>query len=153
MSNPTRSTDRPGSFLQIEGDPTLWGLGPVVPENPGWTGPVSLPIVVPVKGTLVLSPARVGGLALWYPDEQNGWVPATVEAPSLYIPTATGLKEGAVGYPLAPPDNDVQALTDKLMKALKGAGSTVTVALGFVRGGVVVLNGAVLPFAVVMPAS
>jgi hypothetical protein len=145
MSN---SNYRPGSFLQISGDPTQWGLRDVV-QHPDWTDPVALPIILPVEGTLVLSPAGVGGLALSYPDEHNGWMPAAVTAPQLYIPTTTGLKGGGDGYPLAAPDNDPQALTEKLLGAMRD-GSTITVALGLVLGGAVMINGAVLPFAVVM---
>jgi hypothetical protein len=146
----SNSNYRPGSFLQIAGDPTVWGLRDVV-AHPDWTDPVALPIILPVEGTLVLSPAAVGGLALSYPDEHNGWMPAAVTAPQLYIPTATGLKAGATGYPLAAPDNDVEALTEKLITAMSD-GSTITVALGLVLGGAVMINGAVLPFAVVMAA-
>jgi len=145
----SNSKYRPGSFLQIAGDPTLWGLRDVV-QHPDWTGPVSLPIILPVEGTLVLSPTGVGGMALSYPDEHNGWMPAAVAAPQLYIPTATGLTAGATGYPLAPPDNDAVALIEKLLTAMRDC-STVSVALGLVLGGAVVINGAVLPFAVVMP--
>jgi len=147
MSN---SNYRPGSFLQISGDPTQWGLREIVPTNPGWTGPVSLPIILPVEGTLVLSPTKVGGMALSYPDEQNGWMPAAVTAPQLYIPTTTGLKKGGDGYLLAAPDNNPQALVEKLLTTMRD-GSTVSVARDIVRGGVVIINGAVLPFAVVMP--
>jgi len=148
MSN---SNYRPGSFLQISGDPTQWGLREAVPTDPGWSGPVSLPIILPVEGTLVLSPANVGGMALSYPDEQNGWMPAAMTAPQLYIPTTTGLKGSGDGYPLAAPDNDPPALIDKLLTAMRD-GSTVSVARDIVRGGVVMINGAVLPFAVVMQA-
>lgn len=149
MTNNTGT--RPASILYIEGNPTPWGLRDVRPENPGWTGPVSLPITVPVVGTLVLSPARVGGLALVDPDWHNGWVPMTVAAPQLYIPSGTALTS-ALLYPLAPPDDDTESLTEKLLGAMR-TGSTITIALALVGGGVVVVNGAVLPFAVVAPAS
>jgi hypothetical protein len=151
MNNTTGTQVRPASILHIEGDPTAWGLADVGPENPGWTGPVSLPIVVPVAGTLVLSPANVGGLALVDPDWHNGWVPATVGVPQLYIATATGMK-GAVGYPLAAPDNNTHALIEKILNAMRTR-STITVALDIVGGGTIVLNGAALPFAAVAPAS
>jgi hypothetical protein len=147
MSEPTGTTIHPASILHIEGDPNSWGLRDVGPANPGWAGPVSLPIVVPVMGTLVLSPAQVGGLALVDPDWHNGWVPATVPAPQLYIPTATLVTSDTL-YPLAPPDDDTATLTEKILNAMR-TGSTITVALDLVGGGVVVLNGATLPFAVV----
>jgi hypothetical protein len=148
MSNPTGTPVRPASILYIEGGPTEWGLRDVGPENPGWADPVSLPIVVPVEGTLVLSPAKVGGLALVDPDWHNGWVPATVAAPQLYMPSGTSL----AAYPLAPPDDDTEALVERIMTAMR-TDSTITVALGIVGGGVVLLNGAVLPYVAVAPAS
>jgi hypothetical protein len=88
-------------------------------------------------------------LALSYPDEHNGWMPAAVTAPQLYIPTTTGLKGAGDGYPLAAPDNDPPALVEKLLRAMR-EGSTVSVARDIVLGGVVMINGAALPFAVVM---
>jgi hypothetical protein len=150
MNSNADTTPRPASILRIAGDPTAWGMGSVWPRNPGWTGPVALPIVVPVEGTLVLSPARVGGLTLADPAWQNGWVPAAVPVPILYIPTAVGLKENG-GYPLARPDNDTEALTERILTAMR-TGSTITVALDIFGGGVAVLDGAVLPFAAVAPA-
>jgi hypothetical protein len=153
MNSPTGTTIQPTSKLYIGGDPTRWGLRNIVPQNPGWNGPVALAIVAPVVGTLVLSPARAGSLALLDPDWLgNGWVPAAVEIPKLYVPTGTALtaqNASTLLYPLAAPDNDTQALIQKLTDAMSGTGKTVTVALGTGIGGVAVLNGAVLPYAVV----
>jgi hypothetical protein len=145
----------PASILHIEGDPTSWGLSVVGATDPGWgDSPVKVEIIAPVAGTLVLSPARVGSFALVPPPPGDGWMPAlTLVAPHLYIPTATGLTAAAPGYVLAPPDDNPVTLTDKLVTAMSGTGSTATVQISAVGGGVVVLNGAQLPFAVVAPAS
>jgi hypothetical protein len=155
MNNQTGPTAGPASILTIAGDSTAWGLRDVGPEDPGWTGPVKLPIVVPVEGKLVLAPARVGGLALVDPDWRNGWVPAKLGLPHLFIPTGTALTNrnaDALGYPLAPPDDDTEALAEKLVIAMR-RGSTIKVALDIVDGGVVVLNGAMLAYAAVAPAN
>jgi hypothetical protein len=149
MSNPI-----PRSILRIEGDPTSWGLGVVGPADPGWgDAPVEVAIIAPVAGTLVLSPARVGSFTLVPPPIGDGWMPAlTLVAPHLYVPTATGLTAAAPGYALAPPDDEIPALITKLIDAMSGPGNRVTVQISAVGSGVVVLNGAQLPFAVVAPA-
>jgi hypothetical protein len=149
MSNPI-----PRSILHIEGDPTSWGLSVVGPADPGWgDAPVEVAIIAPVAGTLVLSPARVGSFTLVQPPVGDGWMPAlALVAPHLYVPTATGLTAAAPGYALAPPDDEIPALITKLIDAMSGSGKRTTVQISAMGGGVVVLNGAQLPFAVVAPA-
>ena len=68
----------------------------------------------------------------------------------LYIPTATGLLPGG-GYPLAPAEHDVEALTERILTVMR-TGTTITVALNIFGGGVVVLNGAALSFVALAPA-
>lgn len=67
-------------------------------------------------------------------------------------PAATGLTAAAPGYALAPPDDEIPALITKLIDAMSGPGKRVSVQISTVGSGVVVLNGAQLPFAVVAPA-
>jgi hypothetical protein len=49
--------------------------------------------------------------------------------------------------------NNPVTLTGRLVTAMSGTGSTATVQISAIGGGVVVLNGARLPFVVVAPAS
>ena len=145
----------PASILRIEGDPTSWGLKTVGPEDPGWRDdPVAVAIGAPVDGTLILSPARVGSFALTSPGAHNGWMPASLPSGSLYlyIPTTAGITpESAAGsgYILAAPHDDLDALRESIMTAMSGTGSTLALKVDVIGGGVVILNGAQLPFAVV----
>jgi hypothetical protein len=144
----------PASILQIQGDPTKWGLRDDGPEDHDWTIPVPLQIIAPVTGTLVLSPTRVGSLSLVPPLPGDGWMPAfTLIAPHLYIPTPTGMTAGSPGYLLAPPDNNLATLQQNIINAMSGDGSSLTVHINVYGGGVVVLDGAQLPFAVLGQAT
>lgn len=140
------------SVLKIQGDRTQWGLRNVPPQDPGWNdGPVVLDIVTPVVGTLILSPARVGSFALTAGIYGNGWHPggpAQLVSPYLYIPNVTGWTTTSHGYPLAADTNFTE-----LQQSITGAmttGSTFSVNTEVpLGGGVVILNGAQLPFVVI----
>jgi hypothetical protein len=137
----------PPTILRIEGDPNLWGLTRSRTQDPGWDGPVALEIGAPVNGRLILSPACMGGFSLTYNDAKNGWHPADLPAGSLflYIPTATLLTGASSGYTLAAEYDNLDALQARIMGAMS-AGSTLALNQNVVGGGVVVLNGAQLPF-------
>ena len=138
----------PASVLKIQDDPTSWGLRDTSADNPDWREPVALELVAPVKGTLVLSPKRVGSFSLVRPDEHDGWMPAVESVfPHLYIPSATGLTTASSLYYL-PADTNLEKLQKDIMTAMRGRGSFLTVPINVVAGGNVVLNGAQLPFAV-----
>jgi len=148
----------PASILQIEGDPTLWGVKTVGPHDPGWhDDPVAIDIGAPVEGTLILSPARAGSFALTPPPPGDGWMPAmTLLSGSqyLYIPTVKGLTSALAspGYLLAAQyDHQLPALQQDIMAAMDGDGSILAVNVNVVGGGVVILNGAQLPFVVLSP--
>jgi hypothetical protein len=149
MNNPV-SNFHPQTILQIEGDPNLWGLFMLQTRDPGWDRPVAIEIGAPVEGRLILSPACVGSFSLTYNDAENGWHPAALPAGSLflYIPTATVLEDASCGYILAPQYNNLDALQESIMGAMR-APSTLALNVGTVGGGVVVLSGAQLPFAVI----
>lgn len=140
----------PSSILKIQSDPTSWGLRTVPPQDPHWNdGPVAVDIVAPVAGTLILSPDRVGSFALTPVIENNGWHPGppiVLVSPYLYIPTATGLSTASRAYPLP-----AQSYLPDLQKSIVDAmtqGSTLAVSIDVFGGGVAILNGARLPFAV-----
>jgi hypothetical protein len=155
MSDPAGQTELPASFLKIQGDPTSWGL-PTAPPQDGWNnGPVAIDIITPVTGTLILSPARAGSFALTAGKYNNGWVggdPIKLATPYLYIPTTSGLKPDTRGYPLAPQYDNLPALQRSIMDAMT-TGSTLTVSVNVPGGGVVILNGGQLPFAVLTEAA
>ncbi len=159
MNHPTGPGLYPASILQIQDDPTLWGLETVGPEDPGWNdGPVAIDIGAPVKGTLILSPSRAGSFALTPPKVGDGWMPAMTLASGsryLYIPTATGLTAGSAspGYSLAAQYDNLSDLQQDIMNAMSGTGSILAVNLNVIGGGVVILYGAQLPFAVLSEAA
>ncbi len=139
----------PASILNIQADPTSWGLRTVRPQDPRWDGPVAVDIIAPVAGTLILSPARLGSFALTPVIENNGWHPGppiVIVSPYLYIPTAKGLKTGSAGYPLAA-QYHLPDLQRSIIDAMRSA-STLAVKIDVFGGGVVILDGAQLPFAV-----
>lgn len=145
------------AVLNIEGDPTSWYLHGVLPQDPGWHhNPVAINITRPVAGTLILSPARVGSFALTHVPVTNGWHPGDVPPGSryLYTPTANGLTATSPGYVLAAQYSNLPALQESIMEAMSGKGSNLTVNItSGPSGGVVILNGARLPFAVLYEAA
>lgn len=153
MNHPVANL-HPPTILQIEGDPTLWGLTTLQTQDPGWDRPVAIAIGAPVEGRLILSPACVGSFSLTYNDAKNGWHPADLPAGSLflYIPTTTGLTDVSSGYILAAQYDNLDALQESIMGAIR-TGSTLAVNVDVVGGGVVVLNGAQLPFVVLAEAA
>jgi hypothetical protein len=73
----------------------------------------------------------------------------------LYIPTVKGLTAdlASPGYTLAAQyDHQLAALQQDIVAAMDGDGSILAVNVNVVGGGVVILNGAQLPFAVLSPA-
>jgi hypothetical protein len=139
----------PMSILHIEGDPTAWGLADVGPQNPNWgSDPVALAIIGPLTGTLLLAPAHVSGFALVPPPLGDGWIPGIkAVSPYLYLPDPKGVSSDSPGYWLAPPDTNLDTLQQDIMNAMLD-GSSLAVNITAVSSGVVVLNGAQLPFVV-----
>jgi hypothetical protein len=150
MNEPVGQTGRPASFLKIQGDPTWWGLRTAPPQD-GWNDtPVAIDIISPVAGILILSPARVGSFVLAPEIVGNGWVYGgliELASPYLYIPTTSGLTANSQGYPLAPPYDNLPALQRSIVDAMT-TGSTLLANVADPITGVVILNGAQLPFAV-----
>jgi hypothetical protein len=133
MNEPVGQAGLPANFLKIQGDPTSWGLRAAPPQD-GWNdGPVAIDIISPVAGTLILSPARAGSFALTPEIWANGW--------------EHGTPIELVSYYLYIPQYDLPTLQQSIMDAMT-TGSTLTVNVDVLSGGVVILNGAQLPFAV-----
>jgi hypothetical protein len=155
MSEPVSKAELPAGFVKIQGDPTWWGLR-TAPPHGGWDAPIQLPIILPVAGNLILSPARVGSYTLKNGtsfEPMNGWVdgpPIELVHPYLYTPTTSGLTAASHAYPLAA-DVDLTGLRKSILDAMT-AGSLLLVPVD-VSGARVILNGAQLPFAVLAEAA
>lgn len=150
MNQPVGQGGLPANILKIQGDPTSWTLRTAPPPDPGWHAPVALDITAPLPGTLILSPARVGSFALTPGIFANGWHPDPVinlVSPYLYIPTTGGVTAASYGYPLAA-DTDLPGLRQRIIDAMT-VGITFLVSVNVLGAGVVSLNGAQLPFAVI----
>jgi len=140
----------PASILHIQGDPTAWGLKSLPPSNPEWgTDPIALDLIGPLTGTMLLSPTKVGSLALLPPPPGDGWVPASrAVRPYIYLPSAKGEPSASPGYWLAGSDTDLADLQQRILEAMR-TGQTITVSIDAIGPGVVVLNGSELPFVVI----
>jgi hypothetical protein len=147
------------NILHIEGDPASWVLDDVqiqtVAQELGQSGrPVILDVVAPLKGRLVLSAKSAGSVALLGPPSGVGWTPGGIILPHahLYVPSAAGPTVQAPGYALAQ-SADLTKLEHDIVTAMRhGTFITVEVAEGL-QDGILVLNGAALPLAVLCPPS
>jgi hypothetical protein len=147
------------NIMRIEGDPAIWVLDNVqieeVARELGQSGrPVALDVVAPLKGRLVLSAKSVGSVALLGPPSGVGWTPGGIILPRahLYVPSATGPTAQEPGYALAQ-SADLHKLEHDIVTAMRG-GTMVTVGVSDgLEDGVLVLNGAALPLAVLCPPS
>jgi hypothetical protein len=142
------------TIFRIGSDPTPWVLRGTEPHEPAWSQsgePVTIQVEGPIAGTLVLSPRRAGTLAMT-PQRNSGWVPCEkLTANYLYVPSATGWDVDASGYVLAT-GTDPGDLEQALIAAMS-QGTVLTVRLATISGpGFLVLDGSVLPFAVIAPA-
>jgi hypothetical protein len=145
------------NILCIEGDPASWVLADAqiqaVAAELGKSGdPVILDVVAPLKGRLVLSAKSAGSVVLLSPPGGAGWIPSGIHLPRahLYVPSATGPTADAPGYALAQ-SADLAALEQDIVAAMRqGTFITVEIAAGL-QNGVLVVNGAALPLAVLCP--
>lgn len=148
--------------LQIGTDPTCWYLPPSEYDTvaaglaqPG--NPFAVDVLAPLQGRLVLSPRAAGSVALTLPITPVGWVPGGAVKPTvplLHLPSSAPPTHDNPGYLLAG-DTDVAALEQKLIAAMAGPGSVVTLALGGPGPGkeVLRLSGATLTYAVLCRAT
>jgi len=152
-------SDQTYNQLQIEGDPTTWGLNAPIEvsvltdSDAPFVATVTVPSC-PLATTLVLSRGAAASVSLLLPiDSVSGggplWTDVDILTTSwLYLPTATGLTEQSPGYAL-PAGTDLAELQTTITTALT-AGTLVSIV---VAGGAVVLNGATLPFAAILTAN
>jgi hypothetical protein len=145
------------TFLRIEGDPVAWILRDaqiqaVAQELCQSGDPVVLDVVAPLQGRLVLSAKSAGNVALLAPPPALGWTPGGIFLPRahLYVPSATGPTAHTPPYTLGQ-SADLGPLEQDIVAAMRqGTFMTVEIAQGD-QSGVLVLNGAALPLAVLCP--
>jgi hypothetical protein len=143
----------PSSILCVEGDPTQWGLLERVITGLTDGEPVTLGVVTPLAGTLLLAPRRAGSFSLYPLPPAGGWVPCVkLPAPYLYLPSTTGLAAHSPGYMLAP-GTSLETLQQDIMTAMRD-GTLLPPVSATIDGhaGTVILNGAFLPFVVLVDA-
>lgn len=141
-------------FLQIGTDPTAWVLESTDPDTVAAqlsqaTGPVVLPVLDPLLGDLVVSPSAAATISVARPLPVLNWHPSHIVlplSPVLYLPSPTGPTQNSPGYPLDP-DTDLAALGQRVIAAMRGR-TVLSIQVADNRDGVVLLNGAVLGFAV-----
>jgi hypothetical protein len=143
--------------MRINNDATTWTLGqPVDPaELTRAKEPLAFSVTGPLSGTVLLSVSAAASVALLPADgplSPMGWIPGGQGAPLplLYLPSP-GANTDSPNVTELPETTDVAALISQI-KAAMAAGTRVEVPLGSAgTGGVVVLNGAALPFVAVFP--
>jgi hypothetical protein len=145
--------------LRVGTDPTVWRLENVdyaaVAAELSQAGPVVVDVAGPLPGRLVIAMARAGSASLFRPPVTVGTHPTDIAKPPpplLYLPTVTGVTHTSPGYELAR-GTDLGALEQSITAAIRdGSLLPVEVSAGL-SGGLVVLNGAALDFAMLSPAS
>lgn len=141
-------------FLQIGTDPTAWILENADPDAVAAqlsqaTGPVVLPVVGPLQGNLVVSPSAAATISVQKPSPTHSLHPSHIALPRwpvLYLPSLTGPTPDYPGYPLAS-GTDLAAQEQDIIGAMTGR-TFLSIQVADIPGGVVLLNGAVLDFAV-----
>jgi hypothetical protein len=141
-------------FLHIGTDPTAWVLENAAPDTVAAqlsqaTRPVVLPVVDPLQGDLVVSPSATATISVQGPPPGHGWRPSHIALPRwpvLYLPSPTGPTQDSPGYPLDP-NTDLTALEQDIIAAMSGR-TVLSIEVADGRGGVVLVNGAALGFAV-----
>lgn len=141
-------------FLRIGTDPTAWvledvGPGTVAAQLSQATGPVVLPVVDPLQGDLLVSPSAAATISVQGPPPGHGWRPSHIALPRwpvLYLPSPIGPTQDSPGYPLDPNTN-LAALKQDIIAAMTEH-SFRSIPVADTQGGVVLLNGAALGFAV-----
>jgi len=142
------------TFLRIGTDPTAWVLENTDPDTVAAqlsqaTGPVVLPVVSPLQGNLVVSPSAAATISVQGPAPGHGFRPSHLALPrwpALYLPSLTGPTQASPGYALDP-STDLAALEQDIITAMSGR-TVFSVQIADMQGGVVLLNGAALDFAV-----
>jgi hypothetical protein len=145
-------------YLRIGTDPTAWVLENAEPDTVAAqlsqaTAPVVLPVAAPLQGALVVAPPAAATMSVQRPSPTHGTHPSHIalpRGPVVYLPSPTGATPHFPGYPLAP-GTDLAALEQDIIAAMNGR-TFLSIEIADIQGGVVLLNGAALAFAVLAPA-
>jgi hypothetical protein len=137
--------------LTIEGDPTTWVLAGWINESELQQSgaPFVAEIISPRAGTLLVSCRAVASVLLGAQSDPGGpiWTDDSPMARSwLYLPTDTGLTPNSRGYALAANTNLGDLENDIRHAMTTGTFATIPLSVGTVS-----LNGATLPFAMILP--
>lgn len=136
-------------YLQIQGDPTTWKLSePIDASALTSEQPFQATILAGRSGTLILSGRAMASAAL---SGVGNAIPSGAEPvslPFLYLPSTAALEPDRLGYAL-PEGTNLSAVQAEITAAM-GQGTVCTVPS---NDGVLVLNGATLPFVVLFPAA
>ncbi|HEY6311752.1 MAG TPA: hypothetical protein VIY52_13245 [Streptosporangiaceae bacterium] len=143
-------------LLQIGIDPTVWVLAASQDEVANATDPAAWQIVYPVEGRLVLSPRSAGSLVVLSAPPGGGTGvgrPHGGHPTDIHLPSVTARTVSSHGYWLEERDlaTDVEELERKILTAMAD-GTRLTLPLISGTGGVLVLDGATLPFIVIVRA-
>jgi hypothetical protein len=141
-------------FLQIGTDPTRWTLENADPDTVAAqlsqaTGPVVLPVAGPLPGNLIVSPSAAASISVQRPLPTHSLHPSHIALtrwPVLYLPSPAGPTHVAPGY-LLDPATDLAAQEQDIIAAMSRR-TFLSIQTADIPGGVVLLNGAVLNFAV-----
>jgi hypothetical protein len=137
--------------LRIDADPTSWELSGMVEQVRTSSAPVVLPVSHPLVGNLVLSPRSVGSAVFLEYLAIRGTRPNGILNPEqvLYVPSPIGLDlhGNPPNFYTLPNAVDLAALQADIIAAM----TDLTFLTVNVTGGVVVINGAAVPFAVLCP--
>jgi len=135
-------------YLVIEGDPTTWLLSkPIDASALTSQQPFQTEIVAGRSGTLILSGRAAASAVLSGVGNAIPSGAGLVSPPFLYLPSPAGVKPGTPGHELPPATNLAALQADITAAMTKGTFCTVPSS-----NGVLVLNGAALPFVVLFPA-
>jgi hypothetical protein len=141
-------------FLRIGADPTAWVVDNAEPDTVAAqlsqaTGPVVLPVIGPLQGDLVVAPSAAATISVQRPSPTHGAHPSHIALPRwpvLYLPSPAGPTQDSPGYPLES-NTDLAALEQDIIAAMSGR-TFLSIQVADIPGGVVLLNGAALGFAV-----
>jgi hypothetical protein len=141
-------------YVRIGTDPTAWVLENAEPDTVAAqlsqaTGPVVLPVAGPLQGNLVVSPSAAATISVQRPHPGRGARPSHIALPRfpvLYLPSLAGPTQDSPGYPLAA-GTDLAAQEQEIIAAMSGR-TLLSIQVADMQGGIVLLNGAALDFAV-----
>jgi hypothetical protein len=141
------------STLRIDADPTSWELTEAIEKVPTFSAPEVLGVYHPLWGELVLSQRAMGSAVfLEFGLDVFGTRPNGMPMPGqfLYVPSPTGPNVHSIppNLYILPDTADLAVLKADIIAAMTH-GTSLRVKF---QGGVVIINGDVVPFAVLGPA-